>query len=140
VYANGARFAITHFLIPALFSLLIPVYCTAGDEVCLPTQSHLPFRVAYAHHFKESGVNVLSLRVSIGKHRGNSQAVLCKVGAAVEAKYRNEKRWQALIFSDHEVAEGYEAPSSMQKEPAAYMGGCKSNHDTSDAQVECGYW
>jgi hypothetical protein len=111
-----------------------------SDEPCTATASGMPFRVAYARHFMESGINVLSLRVSIGTQHANKQGVLCRVGAAVAAKYRNEKSWQLLIFSDYEIAKNYEAPDSEQNEPPAYIGTCMGIDDAGKTQIKCGRW
>jgi len=129
-------------LVLTLILLMSALSAFAGDGLCPTTGNGIPFRVAYAHHFMESSVNVLSLRVSIGTQHGKTQDVLCRVGAAVAARYRNEQSWQLLIFSDYDVAKNYKAPDSEQneKEPPAYIGACTGIHDAAKAQIKCGRW
>jgi hypothetical protein len=129
---------------PFLFAVVLlmsVVSAFADDEFCPTTgKGSIPFRVAYARHFLQSGVNVLSLRVSIGAEHVKAQDILCGVGGTVAAKYPNEKSWNLLIFSDYEVAKNYEAPDSLQNEPKAYIGACTGIRNAGKEQVKCGRW
>jgi hypothetical protein len=124
-------------------SVLLSCFQLVGQEPikkCDPTKSSTPFRVAYPQHFKESGGNTLSLRVSIGAQLERTPDLLYRVGCAVAAKYRNEESWNLLIFSDYKVAKNYTAPDSEQSEPPEYIGACIGVHDAGEAQVRCGRW
>jgi hypothetical protein len=136
----GRIFVMSRALVLALVFLTSTPFAFTSDELCPTTASSLPFRVAYAHHFMESGVNVLSLRVSIEKQHGKARDVLCRVGTAVAVKYRNEQSWQLLVFSDYEIAKNYEAPDSEQNEPPAYIGACMGIRAAGKARVKCGRW
>ena len=83
----------TSLLVPVLLMFTLSAF--AGDELCPGKRASMPLRVAYARHFVESGVEVLSVRVSIERGHGKTQDVLCRVGAAVAAKYGNEKQTMA---------------------------------------------
>ena len=78
----------------------------------------------------------MSLRVSIVGHYKKTPDLLQRVGCAIALKYKDERRWQALVFSDYGTAESYVAPYPDQNEPPEYVGACVFDHD----HVQCEPW
>ena|SRR5215467_12807985 len=111
-------------------------YPEARQVVCAQTGRSMPFRVAYAKHFREPDGKTLSLRVSVGEHREKTPDLLYRVGCAVAAKYKDEERWEVLIFSDYNVARDYTSHLPNEKEPPKYLGACMALQN----KVKCGYW
>ena len=142
---DGARLNVGRSLVVA--ALLLVLACIsgfAGDEpypdarqlVCNQTSPIVPFRVAYAQHFKEPDGKTLSLRISTSQGRRKTPEFLYRLGCAVDAKYRNEERWEVLIFSDYNVAKDYKSHLPDEKEPPEYLGACMALHN----KVKCGNW
>jgi hypothetical protein len=52
------------------------------------------------------------------------------------ARYKNEPRWQVLVFSDYNAAKTYQSRYLDEKEPPEYLGGCSFDNE----QLRCGYW
>jgi len=108
---------------------------SSQDELCPPNRE-MPFRVAYAQHFAEPEGRTLSLRVSIAARYKNKPNQLYRIGCAIGVQYKDERRWQALVFSDYRVAKTYVAPYPDQTEPPEYLGYCVFDHK----HVRCRPW
>jgi hypothetical protein len=100
-----------------LFLLCAASSVFAGDEPCPSPELNMPFRVAYAHHFAEPEGRTLSLKVSIADRYQKTPELLHRVGCAIAAKYKNERRWHVLVFSDYGAAKSYVPPYPDQNEP-----------------------
>ena len=108
----------------------------AVTDSCSSLKRNIPLRIAYAQYFNEVEGRTLSLKVSVGRQYQKTPDFLHRVGCTISAKYRNEPRWSALIFSNYEVAKKYTPPDSIENEPPEYLGACLFAHE----EMECGYW
>ena len=124
------------WVVLSLFLLFAGVPIFGGNETC-SSQRNIRLRVAYSRYFMYPAGKTLSLRVSIVGRYKKTQDLLNRVGCAVAAKYRNERRWDLLVFSDFEVAKNYISPYSEQDEPPEYIGVCQFVHDEVEAHVQC---
>jgi len=124
------------WVVLSLFLLFTALPVFSGNETC-SLQRKMLFEVADAQYFKELEGRTLSLRVSIAWRHKKTPELLNRVGCAIAAKYRNERKWNALVFSDYEAAKNYIPPYSDQNEPPEYLGGCQFVHDEVEAHVQC---
>jgi hypothetical protein len=124
-----------------------PIFVPSGTRLTLAVQlepedqcSTMPqvsLAVAYSKHFSDRARRTLSLRVSLaGQSRETQQDLLYSVGCSLIARYKNEPRWNVLVFSDYNAAKTYQSRLPDEKEPPEYLGACLFYNE----QLRCGYW
>jgi len=114
---------------------LFAVLSAFAETPCRQVEQSPQMRVAWAHHFVQTGERVLSLRVSASVP--TTSELLRSVGCAIVARYPHEQHWHALVFSDFGAAKRYQPPLPGQKEPPEFVGACSFNGNNQH-RLQCG--